>query len=343
MRKYMFQLALAATLFVISADAQPRTAAQQQFPGRSMPPDIVAPADSRPVQAPKPERNPLPQSDQPAKAAPHPASPTSTQAQQPTAARKARKHPAKPSPMPAPEPVAQAPASPPPPPTLQQMPPSAPQVQYRDGLLTISANNSTLLDVLNAVGAQTGANVTAPPAASAARLFLQIGPAPPRDVLSRLLAGTNLDYLLAGSPDDPNALRQVIITQRQGGPAVAQNPNPPRPSPLPGMGNPAISQEDDEQPVQQPQPQQGMPGGFVAPGGPGPFQPNPANAPPSVANPTPFPQTPGPTGVAPVQPPSQPPQQPPGQVKSPEQLLQEIRQMQQRQQQQQQQQQKPPQ
>jgi hypothetical protein len=189
------------------------------------------------------------------------------------------------------------------------------------------------------------------------RLFVQVGPAPPRDVISKLLSGTNFDYILAGSPQNPGGLQQVIVTPRQaGGPAVA-NANPggyPQQSRLPGMGAPENNNdaEEEEQPARPQQPQSGMPGGFgAAPGGPGPYQPNPMMAPPNVANPTPYPQTPGPTGVAPVQPqtnqppqmpPNQPPQAPPqgNQMKTPEQLLQELKQMQQ---QQQQQQQKPPQ
>ena len=354
MRNNILQLALAICLLPMPGVAQQRASAQQNFPARPMPPDVMAPQDSRPAAVPKPERNALPQSDQPAATSNQQRNPVNAPAPvpatKPATMHKARK--AKPSPVPTPEPVAQAPAPPPPPPTMQQMPPSPPQVQYRDGLLTVSARNSTLSDVLNAVRAQTGANMTLPPGMND-RLFLQIGPAPPRDVISKLLSGTNFDYVLAGSPQNPNALQQVIVTPRQGGPVIAAG-SAPQQTRLPGMGAQENNNEEEEEQSARPQqPQPGMPGGFgSAPGGPGPFQPNPAMAPPNVANPTPFPQTPGPTGVSPVQPqvaPNQPPQMPPnqppqgGQPKTPYQLYQEMLQMRQQQQQQQQQQQKPPQ
>lgn len=356
----MAQIALAAGMAMLCA--APATA-QRKFP-----PDIMAPAGTQPPAAPKPERA-LPQSDQAPKSTPQPQRTTTAPAQQhpatanaptptaPTATPKShklvgRKRMTKPSPIPQPEPTP-TPAPPPPPPTPQQMPPQPPEVQYRDGRLTVSAKNSTLSDVLNAIRAQSGATMTLPPTGLGDRLFVQVGPAPPRDVLSKLLAGTNFDYVLVGSPQDPDSLKQVIVTPRSPQGAVAQNsPNPGGYSPqsrLPGMGAP----EEDERRAAPP-PQQTMPGGFgAAPVGPGPFQPNPAMAPPGVANPTPMPATPGPTGIAPVQPPQMPPNQPPQmppqgtqtgqppQPKTPEQLLQELKQMQQ-QQQQQPQQQKPP-
>lgn len=353
MRQITIELTLLTIIFAApQSNAQQRAAARQGFPARPMPPDLVAPPDTRPTNAPKPERTALPQSDQPAKAATqqHPVlnapAPDRTQHAQARAAapRKttARKRGAKPSPVL--EPPPQVASAPPPPATPQQMPPSPPQVEYRDGLLTVSAKNSTLLDVLNAIRAQSGANMTLPPSGLNDRLFVQAGPAPPRDVLSKLLAGTNFNYVLVGSPQDPGSLQQVIVTTRQpGGAVMAQSPAPaanpggyPQQSRLPGMGAPATEEEDEPSPQPNQQP---MPGGFGAPGGPGPFQPNPAFAPPGVANPTPMQPTPGPAGIAPVQPPQQPPQgtqagQP--QVKTPEQLLQELKQMQQ-------QQQKPPQ
>jgi hypothetical protein len=267
MRQITFSLALVAAIFAAPyCSAQPRAAANQGFPGRPMPPDMNAPADTRPANAPKPERNTMPQSDQPARVATHPsaaATPRSVQPAQPGSAHKtARKRGAKPSPIPTPEPP-QVASAPPPPPTLQQMPPSPPEVQYRDGLLTVSAKNSTLLDVLNAIRAQSGATMTLPPAGLSDRLFVQAGPAPARDVLSKLLSGTNFDYILVGSPQDPNALQQVIVTARQPGGAIAQGPvNPgayPQQTRLPGMANPQPAEEEDEQPApkaNQPQPNQ---------------------------------------------------------------------------------------
>ena len=323
-----------------NCSASVNNSAGQQFPARAMPPDLVAPAQTQ-TNAPKPD---LPQSDQTSKT-PSPAAqrnpvtqapgptPTAPASANPTHKLASRKQISKPSPVP--EPVTPAPTPPPLPPTPEQMPPSPPQVNYSGGMLTVSAKNSTLLDVLNAIQARTGAKMSLPPGLTD-RLFAQVGPAPPQDVLAKLLSGTNFDYVIVGSPQDPQTLQQVIVTARQGGgTTMAQSPPPsssyPSQSRLPGMGAPA------EQPEAEAEPARSQPSVFApaqAPGGPGPFRPNPAQAPPNVANPTPFPQTPGPTGTSPVMPPNQPPQQPPqgSQPKTPEQLLQELKQMQQQQQ-----------
>src|SRR5271166_597107 len=58
--------------------------------------------------------------------------------------------------------VAEVPPPLPPPPTLDQQPPTPPQVRYQNGQLTINAQNSTLSQVLRAVQAQTGASIDIP-------------------------------------------------------------------------------------------------------------------------------------------------------------------------------------
>lgn len=97
-----------------------------------------------------------------------------------------------------------------PPPTLAQLPSTPPQVSFQGGQLTISAQNSTLGDILKAVRAQTGATIELPGTASE-RVVGHFGPAPPRDVLASLLNGSHFNYLLLGSPTDPAALDRVIL------------------------------------------------------------------------------------------------------------------------------------
>src|SRR6202521_3337705 len=116
------------------------------------------------------------------------------------------------------------PAPPPPPPTLAQQPASAPQVSYQGGQLTISAQNSTLGDILKAVRAQTGATIELPGTASE-RVVGHFGPAPARDVLTSLLNGSHFNYLLLGSSTDPSALDRVILMAKSGG-STESNPQP---------------------------------------------------------------------------------------------------------------------
>lgn len=210
----------------------------------------------------------------------------------------------------APDPVTPAPAQaqPEPPPTPEHGPSSPPDVTFKGGQLTITARNSTLGDVLNAVKQKTGAAVEMP-AASGERVAGQFGPGAPRDVMAQLLNGSHYDYVLLGSPSDPGALNKVVLMARANGPQPAPaQPNQPA---VPGAqsGLQIVPQVQTDQPednagemqpeVQQPEEEQ-------------PEQPDQAEQP-------------------------EQPDQPPGQngavVKTPEQLLRELQQQQQQQQQ----------
>ncbi len=120
-----------------------------------------------------------------------------------------------------PEAVAQVPQTPPPPPTLDQQPPTAPQVSYRDGLLSINAPNSTLSSVLRAVQSQTGATMDVPSSANNDRIAMAIGPGQPRDVLHTLLNGSTFDYMILGVQGRPGAVQRVILTPKTAGGAAA--------------------------------------------------------------------------------------------------------------------------
>src|ERR1700685_3335305 len=108
-----------------------------------------------------------------------------------------------------------APQPPAPPPTLAQWPATPPQVSFQGGQLTISAQNSTLGDILKAVRAQTGATIDLPGTAPE-RVVGHFGPGLPRDVLASLLNGSHFNYLLLGSPTDSAALDRVILMAKSG-------------------------------------------------------------------------------------------------------------------------------
>lgn len=123
---------------------------------------------------------------------------------------------------------------PPPPLTLEQQPASPPRVSYQNGQLTITAQNSTLGDILRTVHAQTGAAVDVPGNATE-RVVGHFGPGPARDVLAQLLNGSHFNYVMLGSATNPDALERVILTPRTGGlpeaPSVAQVASRPVVSP----------------------------------------------------------------------------------------------------------------
>lgn len=186
------------------------------------------------------------------------------------------------------------------------MPPNAPQVSFRDGMLTVVANNSTLGDILNAVRSKTGASVDYPAGVTQERVMASVGPAPAPQVLAALLNGSHFDYILVGADGHPDVLQKAIITAKE------------------GAGGPASAG--------------GVPvAGGAAPRGvppPRPSDDDMENAPPDDAEQQPEEQAPA--QQAPPQPPPNPNTIPFQGPKSPEMLLQELQKIQQQQQQQQQ-------
>jgi MarR family transcriptional regulator, 2-MHQ and catechol-resistance regulon repressor len=102
-------------------------------------------------------------------------------------------------------------APPQPPPKVGQDPTRPPTVAWDGKQLTIDTDNSTLADILNAVRAQTGASIEMPSTASLERVFVHLGPGPPRDILSSLVYGAPFDYVIE-TADDPDTLRKVVLT-----------------------------------------------------------------------------------------------------------------------------------
>ena len=190
------------------------------------------------------------------------------------------------------------------------MPPAPPQVTYSSGLLTIVANNSTLSDILRAVSARTGASVDVPPQLGAERVAARIGPGTPREVLSDLLSGPGVDYILLGSDGDPNAVRSIILSPTQSSPSA---------SAAMAQGHPVRTvtppqEEVDDELAGEPQFQPENPPAQQAPPPQQTLMP-----PPSPGQPLPADQGQQPSFRGGQQP----------QVKTPEQLLEELRKMQQ--------------
>ena len=99
--------------------------------------------------------------------------------------------------------------------SLAEQPSTPPQVSYRGGMLTIVAQNSSLGDILREVHKSTGAVIDIP-ANATERVVAQIGPGPARDVLASLLNGSTFDYVMLGSVTDPTSLASVMLTMKTG-------------------------------------------------------------------------------------------------------------------------------
>lgn len=88
------------------------------------------------------------------------------------------------------------------------------EVSFRDGLLSIHANKATFSEVLFAVQQRTGADIAIPAGAEQERIVADIGPGPVQEVLASLLNGSNFNFLILNSSNDPRRLDRVILSPR---------------------------------------------------------------------------------------------------------------------------------
>lgn len=222
--------------------------------------------------------------------------------QKPTAVSPSQAHKAK-GHAKTPAPVDEVPRAPVVPPTLEQQPPVAPQVSYRNGQLSITSTNATLSQVLRSVQVQTGASIEIPPGAGSERVVASLGPGKPKDVLSSLFNGSRFDYVILEDSDNSGAVQKVMLLAKNtsvADPPVSNAQNAARPPQPQGIEPP-----EDEYPQNEPEVENQTPltpGQLNMPGG--------ENLQPDVINPA---------------------------GRTPEQMLQELQRMQQQQQQMQQQ------
>jgi hypothetical protein len=95
-------------------------------------------------------------------------------------------------------------------------PHSKPQVEFRDDLLRINAENTTLRDTLKAVSARTGAEMQFPAGELEERIFVHLGPGSAREVVTQLLNGTAFNYVILSSASEPGGIMRVILSRRTG-------------------------------------------------------------------------------------------------------------------------------
>lgn len=140
----------------------------------------------------------------------------------------------------------------------EQQPPQAPQVNYRNGRLTVDAQNSTLNDILTAIRQQTGAQVEWSPGTGAQRMVTHLtGSA--HDVVASLLDNANVDYILVANPGAPDQIAKIMVIATGSAPN-AGNPSagngPPQPV---NRREPAPDEDEEEPPAAQPEPPRAQP------------------------------------------------------------------------------------
>jgi hypothetical protein len=158
----------------------------------------------------------------------------------------------------------------------EQLPAQAPRVNYQNGVLTVDSQNSTLGDILAAIRRQTGAELEIPPGIGSERVAAHFSGSP-RDVLTSLLDGSNVGFILLGSADNPNEVRKVILTvlSKDTGTSTAQA-KPPAPPADEDQAEPATTEPTPSTPPAPrgipPRTGMGPPGQPSPPGG---MQPQP--------------------------------------------------------------------
>jgi hypothetical protein len=177
----------------------------------------------------------------------------------PKAHRPRKPHPANQELIQQPAPVDPAPPQPEMPKWPANEAPSQPTVTWNSQGLHIQAANSSLSQILNAIGTKTGAKIDG--VSGDERVFGEYGPGPARDVLAQLLRGSAYDFLLLGDQGQGTP-RQVILTARRGSagtPNRNNNLNPQQPQDASQPDDEGVSEPEPPEEPQPPPPQQAQP------------------------------------------------------------------------------------
>lgn len=130
-------------------------------------------------------------------------------------------------------------------------------VDFANGMLSIHANNASLSEVLFQIQKKTGAEIAIPAGTEQERVAADFGPGTPGEVLSQLLNGSGLNFVVVGSESDPNALRSVLLSPK--GPDMATPAQPYSPPVAQNMQMEAPENVAVPGPEIQQQQQQSMP------------------------------------------------------------------------------------
>jgi hypothetical protein len=164
--------------------------------------------------------------------------------------------PTAPAAQPATGPAAQQPPTPPPqavvpaaalPPSLLDKPPQAALVHLSDQLLTVTANNSSLSEILKDLASS---GMTVDGMDKDLRVFGVYGPGNPSDILATLLDGAGYNFVMVGATSTGTP-RQIVLTARSNAPPSAPQA---RPTPPPDDDDEplVVNNPPDDEPSQRP-------------------------------------------------------------------------------------------
>jgi hypothetical protein len=138
----------------------------------------------------------------------------------------------------------------------EDLPAGPPTVSYRGGQLVVDAENSTLGEILSAIGKQIGAEIEKPAAVDTERVAAHFSGSPAR-VIDALLADGKFGYVILYPPQDQAHVQKVILT--------TQTQDPVRPGmAMPRATNPRVAATPRIDPGLIPQYRSGTSGPAVA-------------------------------------------------------------------------------
>jgi hypothetical protein len=94
--------------------------------------------------------------------------------------------------------------------------PKGPIVSTLNGEITVDPGEASLREVLQAIQFRTGIQVDYPSGGMDERVFGPIGPAPLREVLTALLYGSGLNYIIQTSEKDSNEIHKLFLSSQTG-------------------------------------------------------------------------------------------------------------------------------
>ena len=135
-----------------------------------------------------------------------------------------------------PEPVAAAPIPPPLPLPPAEQPPNPATIDFKNGLLSVHAQNSSLVNILVQIQHQTGLAIDG--LSHDRRVYGQYGPGNISTTLAALLDGAGYDFVIVGAGREHASPRLILSTPGAGGAAA------PAPAPPPVVSNEAVPPSD---------------------------------------------------------------------------------------------------
>lgn len=86
-------------------------------------------------------------------------------------------------------------------------------VDFRNGQLSVVADDAELGKVLHQVGEKTGASVEVAPEVTGERVIAHLGPGPAAEIVATLLNSPRIDFIMMGS-NDQNSISRLIVRRK---------------------------------------------------------------------------------------------------------------------------------